>query len=114
MKTGALIRFACEAGAILGRADAAGRQALAQYGTLLGSAFQIADDLLDVEGEAAVMGKAAQKDLRKATLVSVLGVEEAKLRLARLEAEAIEALRPFGDDAEVLRDAVRFVVQRRA
>ena len=50
----------------------------------------------------------------KATLVSVLGVEEAKLRLARLEAEAIEALRPFGDDADVLREAVRFVVQRRA
>ncbi|MGE0852347.1 MAG: polyprenyl synthetase family protein [Hyphomicrobiaceae bacterium] len=113
MKTGALIRFACEAGAILGRADAAGRQAMERYGTLLGSAFQIADDLLDVEGESAVMGKAAQKDLGKATLVSVLGVEEAKLRLGRLETEAIEALRPFGDDADVLREAVRFVVQRR-
>lgn len=114
MKTGALIRFACEAGAILGRADAAQRQGLANYGASLGAAFQIADDLLDVEGEATVMGKAAGKDTGKATLVAVLGVAEAKRRLGELEAQAVDALAPFAAEAGVLRETVRFVVRRRA
>ena len=91
MKTGALIRYACEAGAILGRADASQRRALAQFGERLGAAFQIADDLLDVEGEAGVMGKATGKDARKATLVSLLGVPAARARLGLLEAQAIAA-----------------------
>ncbi len=113
MKTGALIRFACEAGAVLGRAGAAERRALAQFGERLGAAFQIADDLLDVEGEATVVGKAVGKDARKATLVSVLGVAAAKQRLALLENEAIDSLAPFGAAADALRETVRFVVRRR-
>jgi len=112
MKTGALIRFACEAGAILGRARAEQRRALARYGDHLGLAFQIADDLLDVEGEPAAMGKAARKDASKATLVAVLGVEAAKQRLAALAADAIAALAPFGAEAEILRETAAFVVRR--
>jgi farnesyl diphosphate synthase len=112
MKTGALIRFACEAGAILGRAAPAQRQALIVYGECVGAAFQIADDLLDAHGDAKVMGKAARKDAGKATLVSVLGPPAAKARLAVLEAQAIAALAPFGPEADNLRDAARFVVGR--
>jgi farnesyl diphosphate synthase len=112
MKTGALIRYACEAGAILGGAGSSERRALALYGERLGAAFQIADDLLDVEGEAAAMGKAARKDAGKATFVSVLGLPEAKARLAALESEALDALAPFGPGAEALREAAGFVVRR--
>jgi farnesyl diphosphate synthase len=112
MKTGALIRFACEAGAILGKADAAKRRSLAQYGERLGLAFQIADDLLDVEGEPAAMGKAARKDARKATLVAALGAQAAKQRLAALVADAIAALNAFGAEADGLREAAAFVVRR--
>src|SRR6476659_9052192 len=85
MKTGALIRFAARAGAILGQADAPGRAALDRYGAAVGQAFQIADDLLDVEGDAATLGKAAGKDAAagKATLVSLLGVAGARARLAQ-------------------------------
>ena len=85
MKTGALIRFACEAGAILGRAAPDERRALIVYGERLGAAFQIADDLLDTHGDATVMGKAARKDAGKATLVAALGPRAAKERLAALE-----------------------------
>jgi farnesyl diphosphate synthase len=112
MKTGALIRFACEAGAILGRAAPEQRRALALYGEHLGAAFQIADDLLDTQGDAALMGKAARKDAGKATLVSVLGVDTAKERLLVLEAEALTALEPFGSRAETLREAAAFVARR--
>lgn len=112
MKTGALIRFACEAGAILGRADAETRRALARYGERLGLAFQIADDLLDNEGVPAAMGKATRKDERKATLVSVLGTQPAKQRLAALEADAIAALAPFAAEADGLREAAAFVARR--
>jgi farnesyl diphosphate synthase len=112
MKTGALIRFACEAGAILGRAATSQRQALVLYGESLGAAFQIADDLLDTHGDATVMGKAARKDAGKATLLSVLGPPAAKARLAELEAQAIAALTPFGPEADILREAARFVVRR--
>jgi farnesyl diphosphate synthase len=112
MKTGALIRFACEAGAILGRAGPDERRALALYGERVGAAFQIADDLLDVEGEAASMGKAARKDAGKATFVSVLGVAEAKARLAALQADAVAALAPFGERAAILREATAFAAQR--
>ena len=77
MKTGALLRFGCLAGAILGEATPAQREALDRYGTLLGEAFQIADDLLDVEGDAATVGKATGKDaaVGKGTFVSVLGLD---------------------------------------
>jgi farnesyl diphosphate synthase len=116
MKTGALLRFACVAGAILGQADAAKRDALERYGVALGQAFQIADDLLDVEGDAATVGKATGKDAaaNKATLVSVLGIDTAKARLRTLTQEAELALASFGGDAAVLRAAARFVAERRA
>jgi farnesyl diphosphate synthase len=112
MKTGALLRYACEVGAILGRAGAAQRRALAEFGERLGAAFQLADDLLDAEGEAATMGKAARKDAGKATFVSVLGVPEARARLARLQAETVAALAPFAEHAAALREAARFVAER--
>ncbi len=115
MKTGALITASAEMGAIIGRADKAGRKALRDYGHLLGQAFQIADDLLDVESDAKTLGKATGKDssMGKATLVGLMGVEAARERLAGLVAEAEAALNPFGDKADVLRQAARFVADRR-
>jgi farnesyl diphosphate synthase len=115
MKTGALIAFAAEAGAILGRADAERRRALAAYGRSLGLAFQIADDLLDVEGDAETVGKAVAKDAHrgKATLISLMGIEPARKLLGEAEAEAIAALAPFGADARWLVEAARFVSRRR-
>jgi len=116
MKTGALLRFACVAGALLGQADAAKRDAVERYGVALGQAFQIADDLLDVEGDATTVGKATGKDAaaNKATLVSLLGIDTAKARLHALTQEAEATLAPFSDDAAVLRAAARFVAERRA
>jgi farnesyl diphosphate synthase len=115
MKTGALIRFACRAGAILGEANDADRDALDRYGTVLGQAFQIADDLLDVEGDAAALGKATGKDAAsgKATLVGLLGTEAAHARLNALAGEAEQAVTRFGERAAMLRLAARFVVSRR-
>jgi farnesyl diphosphate synthase len=114
-KTGALITFAAEAGAILAGARPQERQALIAYGRALGAAFQIADDLLDVEGDAVTVGKATGKDTAagKATYVSVLGREGAKAKLGEFEAEAIASLQPFGAAAQTLVDAARFVVRRR-
>ena len=113
LKTGAIIRSACEFGAILGRAGEGERRALETYGRRLGAAFQIADDLLDVEGDAAVMGKAARKDAARATLHGATDIETAKGRLTALAAEAIAALAPFGKRADVLREAVAFTVERK-
>jgi farnesyl diphosphate synthase len=114
LKTGALIRFACEAGAILGEGDHAARAALSRYGAALGFAFQIADDLLDAEGDAATVGKAVSKDAAagKATLVSLLGLDAARAELRRAEQAAIEALAPFGARAGTLAEAARFVARR--
>lgn len=114
MKTGALLRFGCLAGAILGKADESERTALARYGSAVGEAFQIADDLLDVEGDPATVGKATGKDAaaHKATLVGVLGPPAARRRLESLVAEAQRALEGFGSDADVLRAAARFVASR--
>ena len=116
MKTGALILFACEAGAILAKAGAAERVALKTFGDRLGFAFQIADDLLDVEGDAATVGKAVGKDQAagKATLVSMMGIDTARTTLAQIEREAIAALAPFGPRADTLRAAAQFVVTRRS
>ena len=116
MKTGALIRFACNAGAILGKADAQARDNIGRYGAAVGQAFQIADDLLDVEGDAASLGKAAGKDAAagKATLVAILGVDAARNRLDALTANALAALAPFGEKADTLRAAARFVAERRS
>jgi farnesyl diphosphate synthase len=112
LKTGALIRCACELGAILGRAGEDERRALETYGERLGLAFQIADDLLDVEGDAAAMGKAARKDAAKATLHAASDIDTAKRRLAVLEAEAVAVLAPFGERADTLREAAAFAVRR--
>ena len=116
MKTGALIRFACDAGAILGKADAPARQSIARYGAAIGQAFQIADDLLDVEGDSATLGKPTAKDAAagKATLVSIHGAAGARAMLAQLIAEADTALAPFGDRADILRDTARFIADRRS
>jgi farnesyl diphosphate synthase len=115
MKTGALIAFACEAGAILGAGAESERRALKTYGEALGLAFQISDDLLDAEGDAATVGKRVAKDAAagKATLVSLMGRDEARAELARVEARAISALSPFGARANVLCEAARFVASRR-
>jgi len=116
LKTGALFRFACEAGAVLGCADEPSRTALVRYASAFGQAFQLADDLLDAQGDADAMGKAASKDAErgKATLVGLLGIEGAKGRLAGLVAEAEEALDPFGEQAATLIEAARFVAERRS
>ena len=115
MKTGALISVACEAGAIVAGAEAEARAALRAYAGAVGLAFQISDDLLDVEGDACVVGKATAKDAAagKATFVSVLGVAGARAKLAELEAEAVAALGMFGDRAQTLKAAAHFVTQRK-
>jgi farnesyl diphosphate synthase len=116
MKTGALLRFGCQAGGILAAATPAQRAALERYGTALGRAFQIADDLLDLEGDPALVGKATGKDAAagKATMVSVLGVPAARERLKELVAEAEAALAPFGGAAAVLIEGAHFVAERNA
>jgi len=115
MKTGALIHFACVAGGVLGKAGPEQIDALSRYGAALGRAFQIADDLLDVEGDAAAVGKATGKDAAagKATLVALLGVTGARERLKDLVGEADRALASFGADASMLKATARFVVERR-
>jgi farnesyl diphosphate synthase len=115
MKTGAILTFSVEAGAILGRADAPTRRRLVTYGRALGAAFQIADDILDREASAEAMGKRTGKDREKgkATLVDLLGLEDARRECRALVAEAEDALVGFGADARTLREAVRFVAERR-
>jgi farnesyl diphosphate synthase len=116
MKTGALLRYGCVAGAVLGGADQTRRMALDRFGAIIGEAFQIADDLLDVEGDAATVGKATGKDAdaHKATAVGILGVAQAKKKLFGLVDEAESTLVPFGADAALLKAAARFVAERRA
>ncbi|BBF94786.1 polyprenyl synthetase family protein [Blastochloris tepida] len=116
MKTGALLAYACHAGALIGGASAAETAALAAYSNALGVAFQIADDLLDAEGDAATTGKAVGKDatLGKATLISLMGTERAHARLEELVGEAAAALAPFGARAGMLAAAARFVADRKA
>jgi len=115
MKTGALLRYGCIAGALLGQASKAEYQALDDYGRALGEAFQIADDLLDVEGDAAALGKPAGADaaLGKTTFVTQLGIEGAKQRVRDLLARADSAVSIFGDRAAVLQAAARFVAERK-
>jgi farnesyl diphosphate synthase len=116
MKTGALLSFACRSGGILGEAPQAKRDALERYGSAVGRAFQIADDLLDVEGDPALVGKQIGKDADagKATMVGILGIDGARTRLRMLVAEAASALAPFGPAASILIDAARFVAEREA
>ena len=110
-KTGALIGWAAQAGAVIAGADTA---PLGRYAAALGLAFQIADDIMDVTGDAAVAGKRLGKDAAagKATFVSLLGLDLAKLRAAALVAEAEAALAPYGAAAENLIAAARFVIAR--
>ncbi len=115
LKTGALLRHACTAGGLLGRADSAQMAALDAYACAIGRAFQIADDLLDVEGDAGTVGKAVGKDAAagKATLLGLMGVPGARTELDRLVGEAEKALSPFGSKATVLVEAARFIAYRR-
>jgi farnesyl diphosphate synthase len=115
LKTGALIAFACEAGAILGRAAEPMREALRGYAHDLGLAFQIIDDLLDVEGSEEETGKAVGKDAThgKATFVSVLGPERARAQARMLAEQAVRHLAIFDENADFLRGVARFVVERR-
>ena len=116
MKTGALIRFGCAAGAMLAEAGETERVALVAYGEALGRAFQIADDLLDVEGDPAVTGKATAKDAAagKATVVGLMGVESARAELGRQVDAAVAALAPFGPRGAMLASAARFMLERKA
>jgi len=115
LKTGALIAFACEAGAILGKAPAEPRQALRGYAHDLGLAFQIADDLLDVQGTAGETGKPVGQDAAagKATFVSILGVERARAQAELLVRQATAHLVLFGAKGDLLAQAARFVIDRR-
>ena len=114
LKTGALISFACEAGAVLGKAPHSARQALKAYARDLGLAFQIVDDLLDVEGTEEATGKKVGKDatLGKATFVALLGPERARTQASMLADQAVSHLDLFGERGSFLRRLARFVVQR--
>jgi farnesyl diphosphate synthase len=118
MKTGALLKFSVEAGAVVSRAPAGPRAALAAYGEALGSAFQIADDILDAEGATEDLGKRAGKDAgrNKATFVGVHGLMEAKRLRDECVERALAALDAagLGERADVLRMAARFVAERRS
>ncbi len=116
LKTGALIRFSCEAGAILGRAGGAERQALTAYAEDLGLAFQIVDDLLDADGSTEELGKPTGQDeaLGKATFVGQLGLAGARDKAAALIAQAVGRLSPFGERADPLRAVAQFVLERRS
>jgi farnesyl diphosphate synthase len=115
MKTGALFTFSCEAGAILGKASPPMHSALTMFGRELGLAFQIADDILDAEGDAGAMGKAARKDAQrgKATIVAELGIERARTQSQAMAQQAIRHLDLFGEKADLLRAAADFVVNRK-
>lgn len=114
LKTGALLAASCEAGAVLACASNEERAMLRRFGEKLGLAFQIADDLLDAEGDAATVGKATGKDSAagKATLVSLIGIEAARTELAEAVHEAERELSAFGDTAATLIEAARFVASR--
>ncbi len=114
MKTGAILRFSAEAGAILAGATGDERHAIVSYGAALGAAFQIADDILDAEGDTKVLGKKAGKDAdrNKATLVSALGLDGAKKARDAHVAAAVSALARFGERAGVLIEAARFTASR--
>ena len=114
LKTGKLIAFCCEAGAILGKANPAHRQALRNYAHDLGLAFQVTDDLLDVEGNVHELGKPVGQDEKKATFVSTLGREQARARAEMLVEQAIAHLRIFdAGRVDLLKDLAHYVLERR-
>lgn len=114
LKTGALIEYACIAGAILADASEEDHAALTTYARNIGLAFQITDDLLDLEGTADTIGKRTGKDdaAGKTTFVSLLGADRARAKAANLIDDAVSALRPFGPSADTLRDTARFILKR--
>lgn len=114
MKTGALIRFACEAGAIIANAPREDRERMAEFGSAIGLAFQLADDLLDVTSDADSMGKATGKDAAagKATLVSLHGIDWTRQQLSGLVDQAESLLEPYGTEAKILIQAARFIAER--
>ena len=114
MKTGCLIAYACQSGAILGAADERQYQAITTYARKIGIAFQISDDILDVVGDAALMGKTLGKDAiqGKLTFVSLYGLDTAGEIAAQLIAEAKESLAVFGSKAENLKDLADFIISR--
>ncbi len=115
MKTGALFRYSLEAGAIVAEAAPADRAALVTFADKIGLAFQIADDVLDVESTPEKLGKATQKDRSagKATFIDHLGLDGAKARANALTAEAVAALDRFGERGALLAEAARFIVERK-
>lgn len=115
MKTGALLRFACEAGAIIAGRPTEDRDRLRRFGEIIGRAFQVADDLLDITSDAATLGKATGKDAAKgkATLVGLKGTDWARSELDRLVSEANALLAPYGAEAEPLKEAAHFIAYRK-
>ncbi|WP_428376878.1 polyprenyl synthetase family protein [Lichenicoccus sp.] len=116
LKTGRLIRYSAEAGAILGGASDTECQRLAAYGRDIGAAFQVADDVLDATASEAELGKTAGKDQEagKSTFVSLLGIDAARAAASRLAEAAVSHLAPFGSSASLLRDLAHYVVERRS
>jgi farnesyl diphosphate synthase len=114
MKTGALIRYACEAGAILAGASEEDRERLTEFGSAIGLAFQLADDLLDLTADTETMGKATGKDAAagKATLAALHGIDWTRAQLRGLVAQAHALLEPYGERADLLRQAASFVAER--
>jgi farnesyl diphosphate synthase len=115
LKTGRLIEFSAEAGAILGKAAPAQRHALAAFGHDVGAAFQIADDILDATASAEQLGKRAGKDAAagKATLVTLLGLDRARMQADRLAEQAVRHLDSFGERADLLRALAQYTVRRK-
>lgn len=115
MKTGALIRFACEAGAVIAGASAEHRDRLRRFGQTMGLAFQLADDLLDVTASTEELGKATGKDAGrgKGTLVGIHGIDRSRARLRELISEAGSVLAPYGGGAAPLLAAARYVAERK-
>lgn len=116
MKTGAIIRYSCAAGTILGAAGDDERRAIAEFGSHLGALFQVADDLLDAEGDAKTVGKAVAKDEagRKATLVAAMGISEARVILSQLEDNAVVALSCIKQGTDLLEESARFAARRKS
>lgn len=114
MKTGRLLRFACEAGAVLGQAGQAEHQALVAYSRKIGAAFQVVDDILDVKGNSELMGKTLGKDAAqgKMTFVSLYGLEQAEQIARQLTEDAVKALAIFGNTADNLRNLADFILNR--
>ncbi|BCI68015.1 geranylgeranyl pyrophosphate synthase [Acetobacter aceti NRIC 0242] len=116
LKTGCLIRYSAEAGAILGGANPEQRERIANYGRDIGAAFQIADDVLDATATEEELGKTAGKDqaAEKSTFVALLGIDGARKEAEKLAERACHALDIFGEKADRLRDLARYVVERRS